>query len=36
MQLNFQETAIISKSDIRRALPIDDTGSATKETRIGY
>ena len=36
MQLNFQETAIISKSDIRGALPIDDTGSTFKETRIGY
>ena len=36
MQLNFQETSIISKSDIRKALPIDDTGSTFEETKIGY
>jgi hypothetical protein len=36
MQLNFQETAIISKSDIKGYVPIDDTGANFTETRIGY
>jgi hypothetical protein len=36
MQLNFQETSIISKSDIRGVFAIDDTGSTFEETKIGY